>query len=193
MDFIWYRRSSSQPSAACWPDAFSVNSCQRVRPSRRAVPADNSWQAVPAGQFAAGTVSADNFALEIQQAGFLLRINIAGILSAAPIWSLSQTRDKPTLFEQTAAQLNIRHKPIRPYTPRHNGKVERSHREDQRRFMKPILSILSMTLRKQLSSYLYHSNSRPMRSLSWLSLLENFLLSLSKIIDNLTMLHFQSN
>ncbi|MFQ6964465.1 MAG: integrase core domain-containing protein [Oscillospiraceae bacterium] len=23
---------------------------------------------------------------------------------------------------------------IRPYTPRHNGKVERSHREDQKRF-----------------------------------------------------------
>ena len=28
----------------------------------------------------------------------------------------------------------IRHKLIRPYTPRHNGKVERSHREDQKRF-----------------------------------------------------------
>ena len=40
----------------------------------------------------------------------------------------------PTLFEKTAAELNIRHKLIRPYTPRHNGKVERSHREDQKRF-----------------------------------------------------------
>ena len=30
--------------------------------------------------------------------------------------------------------LGIRHKLIRPYTPRHNGKVERSHREDQKRF-----------------------------------------------------------
>ncbi len=45
------------------------------------MPADNSWQAVPAGQFAAGTVSADNFALEIQQAGFLLRIDMAGSLA----------------------------------------------------------------------------------------------------------------
>lgn len=43
-------------------------------------------------------------------------------------------RNIPTLFEDTAAKLNIRHKLIRPYTPRHNGKVERSHREDQRRF-----------------------------------------------------------
>ena len=39
-------------------------------------------------------------------------------------------RDLPTLFEATAAQLGIRHKLIRPYTPRHNGKEERSHRED---------------------------------------------------------------
>ncbi len=38
-------------------------------------------------------------------------------------------RDLTTLFESAAAQLGIRHKLIRPYTPRHNGKVERSHRE----------------------------------------------------------------
>ena len=35
-------------------------------------------------------------------------------------------RDVQTLFEKTAADLGIRHKLIRPYTPRHNGKVERS-------------------------------------------------------------------
>lgn len=43
-------------------------------------------------------------------------------------------KDIPTLFEATAAELHIRHKLIKPYTPRHNGKVERSHREDQRLF-----------------------------------------------------------
>ena len=43
-------------------------------------------------------------------------------------------RDLLTLFELTAARLGIRHKRIRPYTPRHNDKVERSHREDQKRF-----------------------------------------------------------
>lgn len=43
-------------------------------------------------------------------------------------------RDIPTRFELTALRLGIRHKLIRPYTPRHNGKVERSHREDQKRF-----------------------------------------------------------
>ena len=35
-------------------------------------------------------------------------------------------RDLPTLFEKTAAELGIRHKLIRPYTHRHNGKVERA-------------------------------------------------------------------
>ena len=36
-------------------------------------------------------------------------------------------KDKLTLFEATAAELKIKHKLIKPYTPRHNGKVERSH------------------------------------------------------------------
>ena len=43
-------------------------------------------------------------------------------------------REIKTLFEQTAFDLGIRHKRIRPYTPRHNGKAECSHREDQKRF-----------------------------------------------------------
>ena len=43
-------------------------------------------------------------------------------------------RDLPTLFEATAAQPRIRYKIIRPYTSLYNGKVERSHREDQKRF-----------------------------------------------------------
>lgn len=38
------------------------------------------------------------------------------------------------LFEETLLAHGIRHKRIKPYTPRHNGKVERSHREDQKRF-----------------------------------------------------------
>ena len=43
-------------------------------------------------------------------------------------------REIKTLFEQIAFDLGIRHKRIRPYMPRHDGKVERSHREDQKRF-----------------------------------------------------------
>lgn len=46
----------------------------------------------------------------------------------------SKNTAKKTLFEQTLAQLGIRHKLIRPFTPRHNGKVERSHRKDNEEF-----------------------------------------------------------
>ena len=44
--------------------------------------------------------------------------------------------DKPTLtlFEKLLKQRGIKHKLIKPYTPRHNGKVERSHRKDNEYF-----------------------------------------------------------
>ena len=48
----------------------------------------------------------------------------------------------PTLFEASLKQCGIRHKLIKPYTPRHNGKVERSHRKDNYTFMQLILSNL---------------------------------------------------
>lgn len=35
-------------------------------------------------------------------------------------------RNKPTLFQRHLEQHGIRHKVIRPFTPRHNGKVERT-------------------------------------------------------------------
>lgn len=35
-----------------------------------------------------------------------------------------------TFFEKTLSELGIRHRLIRPYTPRHNSKVECSHRKD---------------------------------------------------------------
>ena len=39
-----------------------------------------------------------------------------------------------TLFEKKLKELNIKHKLIKQYTPRHNVKVERSHKKDQERF-----------------------------------------------------------
>ena len=39
-----------------------------------------------------------------------------------------------TMFEQKLKELNIKHKLIKPYIPRHNVKVERSHKKDQERF-----------------------------------------------------------
>lgn len=81
-------------------------------------------------------------------------------------------RELRTLFEATAMQLGIRHKLIRPYTPRHNGKVERSHREDEKSFYR-LHSFYSFNdYAAQLSKYLLRSNNRPMRPLLWLSPIE---------------------
>ena len=78
-------------------------------------------------------------------------------------------RNLPTLFEATADKLGIRHKLIRPYTPRHNGKVERSHREDQKRFY-TCHSFYSLNdFAKQLAVHNSRSNNFPMRPLAWLS------------------------
>lgn len=75
----------------------------------------------------------------------------------------------PTLFEKTAAELGILHKLIQPYTPRHNGKVERSHREDQKRFYSSHSFYFLDDFSKQLAVHNRRSNNLPMRPLSWLS------------------------
>ena len=81
-------------------------------------------------------------------------------------------RDIQTLFEKTAAELGVQHKRIRPYTPRHNGKVERSHREDQKRFY-ALHSFFSLDdFQKQLAVHNRRSNNLPMRPLLWLSPLD---------------------
>ena len=81
-------------------------------------------------------------------------------------------RDLQTLFEKTAAELGIRHKLIRPYTPRHNGKVERSHREDQKRFYSCHDFYSLDDFAKQLAVHHSRSNNLPMRPLHWLSPIE---------------------
>ncbi len=55
-------------------------------------------------------------------------------------------RDLQTLFEKTVAELGIRHKLIRPYTPRHNGKVNAAIVKTKRGSMAPIFSTRSLTL-----------------------------------------------
>ncbi|MFZ5975728.1 MAG: DDE-type integrase/transposase/recombinase [Bacillota bacterium] len=74
-----------------------------------------------------------------------------------------------TLFEETAAELGITHKRIRPYTPRHNGKVERSHREDQKHFYNTHCFYSFDDFGAQLAVHHYRSNNRPMRPLQYSS------------------------
>ncbi len=74
-----------------------------------------------------------------------------------------------TMFEEALQLLNIRHKLIRPYTPRHNGKVERSHREDQKRFYDTHSFYSLDDFGEQLAVHQRKSNSLPMRPLHWSS------------------------
>ena len=92
-------------------------------------------------------------------------------------------RDLQTLFEKAAAELGIRHKLIRPYTPRHNGKVERSHREDPKHFYSCHDFYSLDDFSKQLAVHHSRSNNLPMRPLHWLS---RTLSSLSLMFDKPT-------
>ena len=78
-------------------------------------------------------------------------------------------RDLPALFEQTAALPGTRHKLIRPYTSRHNGKVERSHREDHKRFYSCHKFYSLNGFNKQFTVHNRRSNNFPMRPLHRLS------------------------
>jgi len=73
------------------------------------------------------------------------------------------------LFEETLLAHGIRHKRIKPYTPRHNGKVERSHREDQKRFYDHARFYSFQDFTKQLRRHNQRCNHTPMRPLKYLS------------------------
>ena len=80
--------------------------------------------------------------------------------------------DRVHLLDVLFNTLNIEHKLIRPRTPRHNSKVERSHRNDQQRFYQ-FLSFYSYDdLLNQMKSYLTRSNNIPMQVLGWITPLE---------------------
>jgi len=73
------------------------------------------------------------------------------------------------MFEKTLAQLGIRHKKIRPFTPRHNGKVERSHRKDNEYFYAVHKFYSFEDFVKQLAVHQRKYNLFPIRPLNWLS------------------------
>jgi transposase len=80
-------------------------------------------------------------------------------------------------FELTAKHLNVKVKYIKPHTPRHNGKVERSHREDQKLFYSEVLHLNRPfkgleDFKKRLKRHQNRTNKRPMRPLGFLSPLD---------------------
>lgn len=81
----------------------------------------------------------------------------------------SSKANRPTLFEKTLSELSIQHKLIRPYTPRHNGKVERSHRKDNEEFYASHKFFSFADFSSQLALRQRYYNNFPMRPLNWLS------------------------
>lgn len=75
---------------------------------------------------------------------------------------------RPHLFERKSEELGIRHKLIRPFTPRHNGKVERSHRKDNEYFYASHKFYSFSDFQKQLVVHSRKYNHFPIRPLSWL-------------------------
>lgn len=70
-------------------------------------------------------------------------------------------------FTKACNDLKIEHKRIRPRTPRHNGKVERSHRSDNERFYNYLKFYDYEDLIKQMASYLKRSNNIGMTPLKY--------------------------
>lgn len=65
------------------------------------------------------------------------------------------------LFDKLCQHFGIEHKLIRPRTPRHNGKVERSHRSDNERFYRFLRYYSFEDLQSQMAVYLRRSNNIP--------------------------------
>ena len=76
---------------------------------------------------------------------------------------ISETEVCP--FDKELEDLGICHKLIPPRTPWHNGKVERSHRNDQRYFYDWETFRSVKDLNRKLAQHLIWSNNKPMRTL----------------------------
>lgn len=80
-----------------------------------------------------------------------------------------QGTKKKTMFESKLEELGIKHKLIKPKTPRHNGKVERSHRKDQERFYYNKIFWSFEDFKNRLKYWEREYNNFPMKPLGWKS------------------------
>lgn len=83
-------------------------------------------------------------------------------------WS-KKLQSTKTLFEETLDELGIEYKNTKPYTPKENGRVERSHRKDQERFYYKKIFYSLEDLRNRGKDWRKEYNNFPMRPLGWLS------------------------
>jgi len=70
-------------------------------------------------------------------------------------------RDYPNFLEPFLAEMGISHKFIKPRTPEHNGKVERSHRIDQEKFYRKLSFFSLQDLRNQGQRWNKRYNEMP--------------------------------
>lgn len=82
---------------------------------------------------------------------------------------IKRKKDKVSRVKVEVASNNFAKGDQRPYTPRHNGKVERSHQEDQKRFYDSHSFYSLNHFAEQLAIHNQRSNNFPMRPLGWLS------------------------
>lgn len=74
--------------------------------------------------------------------------------------------------KKTIEELGIEYKVIKSYTPKQNGRVERSHRKDQESFYYKRVFYSLEDLRNQGKEWRKEYNNFPMRPLGWLSPME---------------------
>ena len=79
------------------------------------------------------------------------------------------------MFEKVLEEKEIQHKLIKPKTPRHNGKVERSHRKDQERFYYKRVFVSFEDFKEKLRHWSREYNNFPMKPLDWKSPNEKYL------------------
>jgi transposase InsO family protein len=77
--------------------------------------------------------------------------------------------EKLAAFEKFARLKKIVHKLIRPATPRHNGRVERSHRTDQKHFYDFAKFKSFEDCKKKAEKWLKEYNNTPIRKYHWLT------------------------
>ena len=87
---------------------------------------------------------------------------------------LAKKENNHSMFENTANKLGVKLKRIKPHTPKHNGKVERSHREDQKLFYSEMIRLNHLItdtedFRRRLKRHQDRTNNRPTRPLGYLS------------------------
>lgn len=102
------------------------------------------------------------------------------------------------IVDQLLNKLGIQHKLIRVYTPRHNGKVERSHRTDQEGFYNHMTFTTFEELKEKMAVWNIRYNNRPHSSLrdrngkrSWISPLQKREMLLEELRENNNELHIR--